>query len=228
MKTIRIYRINTNRLETSDEYNKHFSNMPKYRQEKIERIRYDSGKRLSLGAGILLERALDDAGVNGDDRSVILGKNGKPQLERISDVQFSISHSGSMAILAISYDGTMLGIDIEQMGDADRVEKIAGRLLSDREKEYLAGISDTELRREWLYSLWTVKESYVKALGTGLGTDFRTVESDIDSMADGSVISVKSEENAATLFVKKIEIENDYSCALCTEYRDIEIVVTEL
>ncbi|WP_081745975.1 4'-phosphopantetheinyl transferase superfamily protein [Paenibacillus sp. FSL K6-1122] len=89
---------------------------------------------------------------------------GKPSLSHHSDVQFNVSHSGDWIAL-ISGSTDELGVDVEKIAPIDM--QIAERFFSPKESQFLAAEPD-DRRLETFYRLWTLKESYIKAVGMGL------------------------------------------------------------
>ena len=59
----RIYGIEVDFLKDTKAFDFWYSKMPSYRKEKTDRIKPESGKRLSLGAGILLYTGLKELGI---------------------------------------------------------------------------------------------------------------------------------------------------------------------
>ena len=97
---------------------------------------------------------------------------GKPGLKEYPDIHFSISHNKNMAVCVVS--GDEVGIDIETMGRTCS-ESVWRRMLSDEEYKRLTGISDENERDREFLKHWTLKESYGKAIGTGLSYDYKSV-----------------------------------------------------
>ncbi|WP_339167716.1 4'-phosphopantetheinyl transferase superfamily protein [Paenibacillus sp. FSL R5-0341] len=89
---------------------------------------------------------------------------GKPSLSQHSDVQFNVSHSGDWIAL-ISGGTDELGVDVEKIAPIDM--QIAERFFSPGESQFLAA-KPAEMQQETFYRLWTLKESYIKAVGMGL------------------------------------------------------------
>nr|WP_154959549.1 4'-phosphopantetheinyl transferase superfamily protein [Paenibacillus xylanexedens] len=91
-------------------------------------------------------------------------KYGKPALTHEADVQFNVSHSGDwIALIAGGKDE--LGVDVEKIAPIDL--QIAERFFSPQENTYLAA-QPADQQLHTFYRLWTLKESYIKAIGTGL------------------------------------------------------------
>lgn len=96
---------------------------------------------------------------------------GKPSLKEYPGIYFSISHCKSLAVCILS--DAEVGIDAEIVGRTCR-ENVWRRMLSDAEYEQLLSMANDERDREFL-RYWTLKESYGKAIGTGLSYDYKAV-----------------------------------------------------
>ena len=97
------------------------------------------------------------------------GPKGKPTLrgeclER--SIQFSVSHSGRMALLAFAA-GRHIGIDVEFMRPTIAALEIAERYFSPQEVIELRALPESQ-QAEAFFLCWTRKEAYVKAKGEGL------------------------------------------------------------
>ena len=129
------------------------------RREKINRLSYRETGLLPLGAGLLLRHALEDAGA--EDMTLSENEHGKPYLKNRPDICFNLSHSGSIALCAVS--DAPVGADVEKLRDFN--EKIARRFFAPEETEWIMAQAD---RGAAYTRLWTRKESYYKMLGTGI------------------------------------------------------------
>ncbi len=91
-------------------------------------------------------------------------KYGKPALTHDANVQFNVSHSGDwIALIAGGKDE--IGVDVEKIAPIDL--QIAERFFSPQENTYLAA-QPADQQLNTFYRLWTLKESYIKAIGMGL------------------------------------------------------------
>ncbi|XP_052173095.1 4'-phosphopantetheinyl transferase pptA isoform X2 [Diospyros lotus] len=118
-------------------------------------------------------------------RSLKFRKNihGKPEVERqLVDgwdqpmLHFNLSHSSSLIACGVTLDSP-IGIDVEekQRKTKNDILSFARRYFSHHEVDFLASIPDPEIQRHEFIKLWTLKEAYVKALGTGFsGAPFKT------------------------------------------------------
>ncbi len=94
---------------------------------------------------------------------------GKPQLAADLNprgLQFNVSHSGVVALIAIS-DACLLGVDVEKIRDEVDTAALAERFFSLRERAGLRALPD-HLRVPGFFACWTRKEAFIKATGDGL------------------------------------------------------------
>lgn len=101
---------------------------------------------------------------------------GKPLPIGAPKAAVSISHSGALVLVGACVDGR-LGVDIEAAPfDAFDSPALVRRMCTPAEAIEAAGLA-LDHRRRYLARVWTAKEAFVKATGSGLATDFRTLHS---------------------------------------------------
>ena len=105
------------------------------------------------------------------------GPEGKPEVVVDVDMpgspRFSMSHSGSMALMALS-SSHEVGADIEQVRAEFVWRDIANKFFSAAELGAIRDVPRADQRRAF-YDCWVRKEAYLKGLGVGLRrstTDF--------------------------------------------------------
>ncbi|MBD5636485.1 MAG: 4'-phosphopantetheinyl transferase superfamily protein [Clostridia bacterium] len=145
---------------TAEQYRELLNRLSEERRQRAERYRTTSAAYLSAGAGYLLDCALSRAGLTG--AAVSYGEHGKPYIDGF---HFNLSHSGTVAVLAVG--GGEVGVDIEKIAPVQ--EKLIKRVCTERECAYLYDLSEEE-RAGAFFRLWTAKESAAKFLGTGLAS----------------------------------------------------------
>ena len=102
------------------------------------------------------------------------GKPGIPEGSNLEEIQFNLSHSGDLALCAITKERAV-GIDIEFLRQVTRPEKILERFFSDRERAYYYSQPESMKIRAFL-KLWTIKEALSKALGTGFSSQLKEID----------------------------------------------------
>ena len=98
---------------------------------------------------------------------VKIGRHTKGKPFSLDDKQlyFNISNSGDQVVFAFSKSGEV-GIDIEEIRPLIELDELIEKNFSQKEREYIdASLSD---RLERFFKFWTVKESYLKAIGEGM------------------------------------------------------------
>ena len=100
-------------------------------------------------------------------------KHGKPFVVGNEDLSFSLSHSGSVALLAVAR-GASVGIDVEAIRPRPNLQKLAARVLDPEALAAFRAADDSQQLVAFLQA-WTAKEAYLKAIGLGIATDLRAV-----------------------------------------------------
>ncbi len=127
-------------------------------------LRAALGERLATDpAGLRFTRAPCSQCGQPHGRPVVLRPGGS--LARRADLQFSLSHSGNQALIAIAE--VAVGADIEALPDAGMCKRLAA-LLHPREQALIVGAPEDH--QQILFTrLWCRKEAYLKGLGVGFG-----------------------------------------------------------
>lgn len=105
------------------------------------------------------------------------GKYGKPELLNSSFLQFNLSHSGDMALLAIGKKHS-LGVDVEHFS-ARPLIGIGKQLFSEKENERLQNTKKSLIPLVF-FNIWAQKEALIKACGMGLS--YPTQQFDVPSL----------------------------------------------
>lgn len=93
-------------------------------------------------------------------------ETGKPSLQHPRAPHFSLSHSGQWIALAIDRK-TPVGVDLEHPRKARDLLAIARHYFHPDEHQRLWRLTEPERALEF-YRLWTLKEAFYKARGTGI------------------------------------------------------------
>lgn len=206
MKT-RVYITDIAPLDDRKLYDRLFSVMPADRRENITSFGSVQDRKLSLGAGVLLKKALLDAGI-ADPGVPFKNPCGKPYYPLFPGFNYSISHSGSLAVCLVS--GSEAGIDIEFIRETDTLG-IAGRFFTSGEVSRIKRKRTEKSRREMFFRLWTLKESYLKAAGTG----FSVSPSSFSLTPDGNGAWHVNDAGGAYYGLREIDCPDGYRCSCC-------------
>jgi len=129
------------------------------------RDRLNLSSKLQSVAGELLARYSVGQYLGKPDQQInlVFGEKGKPHIGNLNGVHFNISHSGNYVVCAVApYE---IGIDVERIRKVNL--RVAERFFSTPEINDLMSLDEAD-RMEYFIRLWTIKESYLKAIGRGL------------------------------------------------------------
>jgi 4'-phosphopantetheinyl transferase len=142
--------------------------------------------RFVRARGYLRRRLGAFVGVAPKDVPIAVGDDGKPFIEG-RRVGFNLSHSGSLAVVAISRGGEV-GIDVETMDRSDRLddelEGLSRLCMTGEEQDALGGLPPERRVRRFL-SYWTAKEARMKLTGEGMALEPHTIALDL---SDGRAV----------------------------------------
>ena len=142
-----------------------------YRREKLMRQKNVLARKQGLGAELLLIKALETVAPELlPPLDISCGIDGKPELVG-SGISFNLSHSGNFAACALS--DSPIGLDIQTERDCDR--RLAEKYFTALERHF---IEESENKAYAFTKLWSMKESAVKYIGTGLKTPLSAFTAD--------------------------------------------------
>lgn len=141
--------------------------LPPAEQRRLRSYRYDNQQDSAVGWHLLVRLAAQH------HVSVWRNPDGRPVADPPLDV--SLSHAGGW-VAAVAYRHGRVGVDLEATRRVDGA--LARRCLSAAELAWLDSASDGSSRQQRFLRLWTAKEAYLKAIGTGLGVDPRSITID--------------------------------------------------
>ena len=149
--------------------------LPIISQQEFERAQqFRKNQRHFIATRALLRQVLARyAGIAPEKLLFSRSLDGKPFLTNsLAPIYFNLTHSGRFAALAITAQGE-LGIDIETARKRSYLE-IAERFFHADEVKQL-NICEKVQEQKLFYRLWTLKEAFFKATGTGISTGLDNV-----------------------------------------------------
>lgn len=112
----------------------------------------------------LLSECLKPYNIEYSENTVIIkNKYGKPSLAEKPDIKYNISHADGISACIVT--DRECGIDCENVRQFR--PNVMKRAFSESETELVLSAPETE-RDLLFFRLWTLKEAYIKAIGTGL------------------------------------------------------------
>ncbi len=103
---------------------------------------------------------------------------GKPYCKNDESLFFNMSNSGGLCVYAFSRDNEV-GIDLEKIRPLPDLDEMIEKNFIAREQAYIRKTREDELRRFFFF--WTIKESYLKAIGEGMRIEPQNLEFSIQN-----------------------------------------------
>lgn len=195
--------------------------MPVKAQERFSRFGKGADVQRSM-LGEILARYLISARLNisSHEISFTVGPNGKPAFQERDDVHFNISHSGQWAVCALA--AVPVGVDVEHLRKVN--PSLAERFFSPDEVASLRALP-AEMQDEKFIQLWTLKESFLKAIGRGLTRSLNSF-----SIRQQDVIyTITGDDSAGDYRLRLFDLALDYMLAACApsdDFRETVEVIT--
>lgn len=132
------------------------------RWELAQKRRSEKERRQFLSAEILLNRCMELEGIS-IPVTYRRNRHGKPYLSEYHQLFVNWSHSDDYVLCAVA--DREIGIDLQKL-DRKITDALVRRLLDQKEQEFYWKLPK-EIQFLWFYRYWAVKESFLKAVGTG-------------------------------------------------------------
>lgn len=193
---MKIYHFNIKNTD-SKQIDEWFELMSDERKQAVSRMQVEHKRNLRIAADALCRKAISEfCGISPADIVFVYNEKGKPYAKGLP-VHFNISHSGDIAVCAVSE--SEIGIDIEKIRSVN--PRISDKFATEEENEY---ISTSE---NGFFEIWTLKEAYFKCIGTGLDANIKNVSFEIFEN------KINCSESGYEFSFHKIDSE--YICSTC-------------
>jgi 4'-phosphopantetheinyl transferase len=176
--------------------------------QAASRFKFQAGQQRKV-LGELLLRALlyQDYQINPGEIQLSYTQKNKPYLRSHPGIHFNISHSGAWVVIAFST--AKVGIDVEKIKRVNL--NIARRFFSEDEKKQLFSF-DAQEQTNYFFDLWTLKESYLKAVGTGLTKPLKS----FTIIKESNDFRILGSESTEGVVMKQLKIERNYRLSVCS------------
>jgi 4'-phosphopantetheinyl transferase len=141
----------------------------------------------------------------------ITNKFGKPSLSSHEALNFNISHSNDIALLAFTKNNN-IGIDVEYNKKNIEILEIANKFFTPKEANNINNLP-IKLQLEHFFTYWTFKEAFIKAIGKGLSYSLKNFSIDIDNL---KIHTDDPEYKNFNWSLLKLDTFPNYSAAIAT------------
>lgn len=129
---------------------------------------------------------------------------------------FSLSHTRDLAACAVSRIPA-IGCDIEQIRQRTYEKALAARVFGRQELHHYTKQHDETAARHFFYRSWTLKEAYLKAMGTGLRTPLTEFDF-AHTISDAQLIStIPDPKNTTKWRFFHVPLPQGFSLSIATQ-----------
>ncbi len=184
--------------------------IPESGREKISSYaRINDAQRSLLGEVLVRYLISEIKGVKLPEQPFTTGEKGKPAPDGFDGIHFNISHSGRWVVVALSSD--RVGVDVERIRKVP--DGVAHRFFSEAENAMLQNAASETQKADIFFTLWTLKESFLKAIGKGLT---KSLSSFTVAETGNQAYCLTNDPEAAGFYLKVYELSEGYKLAACS------------
>lgn len=213
----KVFYLNVSPLKDELVFEKFYNKVLADRKAIVDRYKLKKDKLLSLGGSILLDYAMRVFNIEKENCLVEYGEFGKPSIKGSKNFNFSISHSGDYALLAVS--DKKIGADIQEIKEFS--ENLSNYVLSHSEVKKVSS-------KEEFFKYFTAKESFAKFDGRGVSIGLKNVETKTEN--DKNLVYLNGEKQDAQIYFFSLK---NYAVSVCLpvsrdNFELIEVVLSQL
>ncbi len=178
-----------------------------YKRNDISRMRLPEHRTRKLFSELLIRHIImKRTHMENHELSFVKNEFGKPFLEFVDGVYFNISHSGTWIVAAL--DDRPVGTDVEHVQPIDF--DICTQFFSHDENDDLM---EKEDKLSYFFTLWTLKESFIKFIGKGLGIPLNCFS--IKYFSAGRIAILVEGKPVGGVWFRPYDLDVDYKMAVC-------------
>ena len=186
-------------------------------QERARRFHFDRDRNRFVICHVAMREILGAAlGCAPGEIDYTYGPFGKPALADSRELEFNLSHTRGLALIALALGGP-LGVDVEAVRRDDPPLDVADRFFSPAELRQLEATSP-ENKAMAFFRCWTRKEAFIKALGQGLQRDLQSFDVSLAAGDEARLMATRPDPAEAGLWsLANIDVGDPHAAALVTE-----------
>lgn len=178
-------------------------------------------RRFIIAYGIMRQILAGYLGALAADLRFGVGDHGKPFLElpthNVPTIEFNLSHSGSVALLAIAR-GRAIGVDVEEWDDRVQHLAVSERFFSPVERDALRALDADGRVIDGFFAAWSRKEAYLKATGRGITRGLHHFDVSLHPDAPAVLVADRLDVDAPSQWtMRAIAPRRGYSAAVVVE-----------
>jgi 4'-phosphopantetheinyl transferase len=156
--------------------------------------------------------------------TISISEDGKPFLVE-GNINFNLSHSEDLMICGIT-SGARIGVDIQHIYPVENLDRIIPKILTPAEIKLIEN-SPQKDKNELFLTIWTAKEAFLKALGSGFNSPVYNIN--ISSIKENTLtLGIDDPRYGSKWNIQELAIEPGYKAVLAIEGSDIEIKIISI
>lgn len=205
---MKLYAVNVRPLQDEVVFNRLLFKASPERRKMTLAYKSEKSRALSLGAELLLFYAVrkENPGIKLPPE-YNLGLHNKPYFKGMGGLYFNLSHSGDYAACIIGKEE--VGVDIEQITTASK--GVAKKCFTEFELNSIMR-EDGKPEEDAFFTYWTLKESFLKAIGKG----FNLAPTACEIVMGYDTITVRQNYNEKLYYCRLYETIPGYKLAVCS------------
>lgn len=145
--------------------------------------------------------------------------HGKPRIaepQNRIDLKFNLAHCHGLVVLAVT-QGADIGVDCENMSRDIEHRPFAERYFAPEEVAWIQSTPDDQIS-DVFFQLWTLKESYIKAVGKGLSLPLDQFGFQVEHPSPPTIrFGEKIDDRSERWEFSQIELQAPFKIAMCVE-----------
>lgn len=192
-------------------------------RERAARFHFARDRRRFIIRRMVLRQLLGEClNIKPEDVRLAYGPRGKPMIESDSDLRFSCSHSGDMALIALARNREV-GVDLEEHRRLTDVMDLADSFFSPLEIAQLTSLPPA-LKTAGFFDCWTRKEAFIKATGLGLSFPLNRFAVSLTPNRPAALLLVENDPSAVDHWrMISLTADSNYSATLAYDGNPAEV-----
>jgi 4'-phosphopantetheinyl transferase len=153
-----------------------------------------------------------------------VGSHGKPHLKCSKSLEFNLTHSGALVLVAVSA-GIEVGVDTEMVTPQHVTPSLASYVLTDAELRTFEALPAAR-RAEAFFKVWCSKEAFLKGLGLGLSASLRAIDVSVDPDDLPRLIGLAGVP-VTNWFLYSVAVADSHKCVLAAKSQAARISVRD-
>lgn len=187
--------------------------LPNALKYKVSKYQLEIDRWRALLSNLLVRKVLQkELNIDPYAIKIEIDNYGKPFLNG-RERQFNLSHAGEIIVLVT--DDKPVGIDIEYVYPLSEINLLLPVCFSEEEQREFFTKNNEEEQLNFFFELWTLKESYIKALGKGMQHPLRSFS--ISALGEKALL-LKPDSEKDLWHFKRYTFDDRYKCAVCAQH----------